>query len=29
MDIKKSSPPPAQLKKTAFDKNTDKNRYKG
>uniref|UniRef100_A0A0M3I258 Protein-tyrosine phosphatase n=2 Tax=Ascaris TaxID=6251 RepID=A0A0M3I258_ASCLU len=28
MDIKKSSPPPAQLKKTAFDKNTDKNRYK-
>ncbi|VDM29904.1 unnamed protein product [Toxocara canis] len=28
MDIKKSCPPPAQLKKTAFDKNTDKNRYK-
>uniref|UniRef100_A0A914ZJK3 Protein-tyrosine phosphatase n=2 Tax=Parascaris univalens TaxID=6257 RepID=A0A914ZJK3_PARUN len=28
MEIKKSTPPPAQLKKTAFDKNTDKNRYK-
>ncbi|VDM47446.1 unnamed protein product [Toxocara canis] len=28
MEIKKSSPAPAQMKKTAFDKNADKNRYK-
>lgn len=28
-EIRASSVPPSQLVKTAFDKNPDKNRYKG